>query len=414
MPRHPDTVISPNTLLCDARRRQASPRRPGQSLSRSELADAVNAALDRLYPGRVLTAHYVDSRWIGKLERGEHRWPSEERRAALRHVLGATSDGQLDLYSPRRTDVTTTADHGTGQPMPGSWDETLYQLRAQWHLLVQNDKLFGPQYALIGVTAQLNLLDRLLNDVPSLFRPSLVRLAAQYAESAAWLNHSLNDVPAAQLWTRKALALADQIADPAMTAWATYRSSQHWLIAGKPRRAVEEAEAAMLQDKKVPSPVRAALRVQHAHALATVGEHREAMQLLDNAHGWAADRTPAKPEGEHASYCTSGYIEVHRGTCLRIGRRPDEAIKVLDAALPSIPSLHRQDFTAALLTKAAAHVAADQPEQAAATAHIALPIARRAGTRRILHQLSQIGSAVDEHRHLADVRAFLDDLVETA
>ncbi|MEV7987023.1 hypothetical protein [Micromonospora sp. NPDC085948] len=82
--------------------------------------------------------------------------------------------------------------------------------------------------------------------------------------------------------------------------------------------------------------------------------------------------------------------------------------------LPSMPSLHRQDFTAALLTKAAAHVAADQAEQAAATAHIALPIARQAGSRRILHQLGQIGSAGDEHRHLADVRVFLDDLMDAA
>ncbi|MEV4210153.1 hypothetical protein [Micromonospora sp. NPDC049662] len=382
-------------------------------MSRSELADAVNVALDRLYPGSVLTAHYVDSRWIGKLERGEHRWPSEERRAALRHVLGAASDGELDLYSPRRTEVTST-NYGLEQPPPGSWDETIYQLRAQWHLLVQNDKLFGPQYALIGVAAQLMLLDRLLTDVPTPIRPSLIRLAAQYAESAAWLNHSLNDAPAAQHWTRRALSWADQIADPTMTAWATYRSSQHWLVVGEPQRAVDDAEAAMLQDRKVPSPVRAALRVQHAHALATVGEHRKAMQLLDDAHRWAADRGPGKPEGEHASFCTSGYIEVHRGTCLRIGRRPDEAVAVLDAALPSIPSLHRQDFTTALLTKAAAHVAAGQPEQAAAVAHIALPIARRAGSRRILHQLGQIGSAVDEHRHLADVREFLDDLRENS
>ncbi|WP_147456992.1 hypothetical protein [Micromonospora pisi] len=104
MPRHPDTMITPNTLLSDARQRLPSPRRAGQCMSRSELADAVNTALDLLYPRRNLTAHYVDSRWIGKLERGEHRWPSEERRAALRHVLGAATDTQLDLYSPRRTD----------------------------------------------------------------------------------------------------------------------------------------------------------------------------------------------------------------------------------------------------------------------------------------------------------------------
>ena len=104
MPRHPEAVIVPNTLLSDARKRLASPHRPGRQLSRADLADAVNDALGRLYPGRGVSAQYVDFRWIGKLERGEHRWPSEERRAALRHVLGAATDSELGLYSPRRTD----------------------------------------------------------------------------------------------------------------------------------------------------------------------------------------------------------------------------------------------------------------------------------------------------------------------
>lgn len=58
-------------------------------MSRAELADVVNTALDRLYPGRDLVAHYVDHRWVGKLERGEHRWPSEQRRAPLSDVLSA-------------------------------------------------------------------------------------------------------------------------------------------------------------------------------------------------------------------------------------------------------------------------------------------------------------------------------------
>ena len=104
MPRHPDTVITPNTVLSAARERMPSPRRAGQCMSRSELADAVNTALDQLYPDRNLTAHYVDARWIGKLERGEHRWPSDERRTALRHALGAVTDAELGLYIPRRTD----------------------------------------------------------------------------------------------------------------------------------------------------------------------------------------------------------------------------------------------------------------------------------------------------------------------
>lgn len=114
MPRHPDTVITPNTVLSAARERIPSPRRAGQCMSRSELADEVNTALDQLYPNRNLTAHYVDARWIGKLERGEHRWPSDERRAALRHVLNAATDTHLDLYSPRRTDGVRSQVHMSG------------------------------------------------------------------------------------------------------------------------------------------------------------------------------------------------------------------------------------------------------------------------------------------------------------
>ncbi|ROO63068.1 hypothetical protein EDC02_5080 [Micromonospora sp. Llam0] len=123
MPRHPETVVTPNALLARARRQLSSPQRTGQRLSRSELADAVNAALDRLYQGRNLGALYVDNRWIGKLERGEHRWPSPERRAALRHVLGAGNDAELGLYSPRRTATTNPVTRsGVSVRDRGCWD----------------------------------------------------------------------------------------------------------------------------------------------------------------------------------------------------------------------------------------------------------------------------------------------------
>lgn len=413
MPRHPDTLIRPNTTLSEVRQRLPSPIRPGQCMSRTELADAVNAALDALYPGRDVTAHYVDFRWVGKLERGEHRWPSEARRAALRRVFGVSTDSDLDLYSPRRSDGTHVTEEVV-KPQPGSWDETIHLLREQWHLLVQNDKMLGPEYALTGVTRQLRAIENLLDEVPQALRPAAVRLAAQYAESAAWLNQSLNEQLAGNHWTRQALAWSGQIADPIMTAWATYRSSQQHLTSGHPIQAVEQAEAAMRYDQKLPGPMRAALRVQHAHAMAASGEHRAAMLLLDDAHRWAADRSSGKPAGEHGSYCTGGYIEVHRGACLRLAKRPGEAITVLAEALPTIPSQHRQDFASALLNKAAAHMAANQPEVAAATARHALGIARRAGSRRILHQLAQLGAAVRGYQQLPEVRAFLDDLKEAS
>ncbi|MEU7171556.1 MULTISPECIES: hypothetical protein [Micromonospora] len=76
MARHPDTIITPNTLLTKARERLPSPRRPEQPTSRGELADLINSALTQLYLDRDLGARYVDRHWVGKLERGEHRWPS--------------------------------------------------------------------------------------------------------------------------------------------------------------------------------------------------------------------------------------------------------------------------------------------------------------------------------------------------
>ncbi|GAA2342054.1 hypothetical protein [Dactylosporangium salmoneum] len=383
-------------------------------MSRTELADAVNTALDQLYPGRDLTAHYVDSRWIGKLERGEHRWPSDERRTALRHALGTATDTELGLYIPRHTADAVTPAGLKPKPSSGDWEERTVLLRQQWRLLVQTDRLFGPAAALLGVSAQLTLLQQVLDGGPVTFRPDLIRVAAQYAESAAWLHQSLDERDAAFHWTSRALGWSDQAQDPVMMAWARYRSSQHWLFAGDPHKAAKDAAAAMRLDAKLPGPMRAALRVQHAHTSAANGQHRAAERLLDGAHRWAADRHTSKPDGEHGSYCTSGYIEMYRGTCLRLAERPDAAIAVLDAALPSMSPLHRQDYTTALVNKAAAHIAAGQPDQAAATAHTALPIARNAGTRRTLNQLAHIGAAVRDYRNLNHVGAFLDDLKERA
>ncbi|MEU4660246.1 hypothetical protein AB0F83_00660 [Micromonospora chalcea] len=328
-------------------------------------------------------------------------------------MLGAVTDADLDLYSPRRSDG-ADGEGPTVEPQPGSWDEAIYLLREQWHLLVQNDKVFGPEYALMGVIKQLATIEETLPGVPEAIRPAVIRLAAQYAEFATWLHQSLNDHAAGHRRTRQALAWADEIADPTMTAWATYRSSQQWLASGRAAQAVEQAEAALLHDPKLPRPMRAALRVQHAHALAATGEHQSAMRLLDSAHRWAADRYPGKPEGEHASYCTSGYIEEHRGACLRLAQRPKDTIEVLGQARPAIPRRHRQDFASALLVKAMAHAEAHQPDEAAAAAHQALPIAHRAGSRRVLHQLAQLGATVSGHQQLPEVHAFLNDLQEVA
>src|SRR5437899_13100452 len=61
-----------NDQLRQARERTESPSQPGESLSRQELAELVNAYLWEQHRERV----ELDYNYVGKLERGVIRWPN--------------------------------------------------------------------------------------------------------------------------------------------------------------------------------------------------------------------------------------------------------------------------------------------------------------------------------------------------
>lgn len=85
----------PNDLLRRARQSRLSPTGSGRSMSRQELAEAVNAWVFQHLQQRV----DFDGARIGKLERGQTRWPRAHVRAGLRAVLGAEKDADLGLYN---------------------------------------------------------------------------------------------------------------------------------------------------------------------------------------------------------------------------------------------------------------------------------------------------------------------------
>ncbi len=84
-------------------------------MSRQELAEAVNAWLFAKSGGE--RESHLDETYIGKLERGAHRWPTEQYRAALRGVLGATTDAELGLHITRSGRRSSTDD---AAPVTGS------------------------------------------------------------------------------------------------------------------------------------------------------------------------------------------------------------------------------------------------------------------------------------------------------
>jgi hypothetical protein len=67
-------------------------------MSRQELAELANAHV----ASQGCRGAALDATYIGKLERGEHRWPQSRYREAFRTVLRATTDSDLGFFIVRR------------------------------------------------------------------------------------------------------------------------------------------------------------------------------------------------------------------------------------------------------------------------------------------------------------------------
>jgi hypothetical protein len=83
-----------NDHLRQARLRLVSPSGSGRPMSRRELADVVNEYLWKVHERRGA----IDAKYVGKLERGDHRWPQDLYREAFRAALGAGSDAALGFF----------------------------------------------------------------------------------------------------------------------------------------------------------------------------------------------------------------------------------------------------------------------------------------------------------------------------
>lgn len=115
----------PNDLMRRARLAMRSPTGSGRVMSRQEVAEAVNAWI---WENQKRRTHLAGS-YIGKLERGEIRWPLTHVRAGLRGVFGADSDASIGLYviygAGRPTDAAEPAMSPASEAEPAPTPATL-------------------------------------------------------------------------------------------------------------------------------------------------------------------------------------------------------------------------------------------------------------------------------------------------
>ncbi|WP_203909560.1 hypothetical protein [Rhizocola hellebori] len=295
---------------------------------------------------------------------------------------------------------------------PAHLDEIVVHLRDQWHALVRTDNLLGPRFAIVGVLNQIAVIEELGAGLRGQRRLEIVRLGAQYAESAAWLYEDSGNIAQARYWTSRAMELAHEGDDERMLAWTIFRRSQQAATALDVAQAIGLAQAARRHDERLATPTRAAIRVQEAYGHALDGNERAANTLLDAAHTWAASDAAGDAHEGHGSYCTPSYIEIQRANCWLKTGKPDKAIALYEDAIRTLPVVYQRSRAAALSRLAAAYVATGQIEQAAGTAHEALPVARNGGSTRIVDEVKDLGRQLAPHRTLQRVAALLDDLAD--
>ncbi|SCF01131.1 hypothetical protein GA0070562_5102 [Micromonospora tulbaghiae] len=432
-------------------------------MSRTELADAVNTALAQLYPDRNLTAQCVDHRWIGKLERGEHRWPSEERRAALRLVLGAASDADLGLYSPRRTHAVVSADHD-GQvldaaSLPDGTGETLAQPqgvtsgdvrrravvtlgviaamagaekrlpdfsngrarkigvgdvvpleRSVRHLYSLDYQIGGGslwQAAAIKVRDGYSMLEQGSYSSPTESR--LLKVTARLEMCTGWLALDAGEHVVARTRFTEALILARQAQDREVeTAALTYLAGQANSL-NRPREALRFASSAAQVPTINQHPRLAAIPwLRLAVASSLTGDARGSEAALTNARR-IVDRDSEKPAAEWCSFLSHTEIDGLHGTCQLTLGRPVRAEKLLDAAVSGYSDGYARNRALYRVRLAHARLLQGEPEGAAGAAHAALnDMVGEVASSRVSTEMAKLSQLFAAHQGVAEVDSFLD------
>ena len=253
-------------------------------------------------------------------------------------------------------------------------------------------------------------IDELCSSLRGKQRLAVVRLGAQYAESAAWLHEDAGRIAKARYWTSRAMELAHESDDRCMLAWTIFRRSQQAAAALDAPQAIGFAQAARRNEEALATPTRAAIRAQEAYGHALDGDERAAQTLLDDAHMWAASDTTGDAHEGHGSYCTPSYIEIQRANCWLTTGKPKRAIALYEESLHTLPVVYQRSRASALSQLAVAYMADGQFEQAASVARTALPIARGGGSLRIVDDLKGVGRELVPHQNLDGVAALLYEL----
>ncbi|WUD86467.1 Twin-arginine translocation pathway signal (plasmid) [Streptomyces sp. NBC_00503] len=353
-------------------------------------------------------SYEVSARTWRRWEGTQPGWPSEETATVLHDALGRWPE-DLGFRAPagwirpeahpeedmkRRTFVNVTAAALLPGPVAKQHVDpaliTYFQEQLEGHY--RADMFLGPHDLIGTVSAQYQLIDKLVRSAAGETRRGLLRVGAAYAALVGWLYQDAGDLGAASFWRGVTQEIAARSRDPHLVGYSLVNLAQVRTDLGDGHGVIDLCEAALHDDRVIPK-VQVMAMQQQAHGASLTGDRTAVDRLIDTAGGLISRVDDDLPWG-NACRRTPGYLEVQRATCYgRLGLG-QEAEALWSQILDAVPATARRDRGVYLARHATAAAGAREPEQAVEIARAAAEIAAETRSARMLRELRGLERAM--------------------
>ncbi|WP_091455928.1 hypothetical protein [Actinokineospora iranica] len=409
-------------------------------MTQGQLAESANTRVEQATgkPGA------MDADYIGKLERGVHRWPNRQYRAALRLALRRQSDAELGFFSTRSRAATVErgprhVDGGddverkaflrvlAGSVAGLAFSDPLNdfaarsaqgrvgqaevdQVRSLARTFAQQDNGFVGGLSSEAVVAQLSTSADLLDGRFSLdaVRCELFSAVAELADVAGGMCFDAGAAAQAERCFRFAVGCATEAGDWAMRAKGLSGLANLAVHQGRSDDALSMAEMALVRADRLTPVTRAVMHTRHARALGLSGKRRESdcLAAVQQAEDHFAAGNGDEPEW--ISYYTAAHLERDLGRALsHLAVNGGDHIRAqarLSAAIERYPQKRSRGKTLAMANLAHCTMARDDPERAVALGNEALDSLGLVRSDRISETLRQLRIAGRRYRDMPSVR----------
>lgn len=422
-----------NDQFRQARERAESRSRPGEHLSRQELAELHNDYVLKHF-GEEARA---DADYIGKLELGVIRWPRERSRAAFRELLGVSGDETLGFYHHRASVTKVEAVNrqaffggitdGPGvlgvaplaaqltdsapTPIPTRVGQSeIDHVYATAEVFTTWDHSYGGGSVREAVLAQLRWSARLLDArCPARLRGELLRSIGFLAHTCGFMAFDMEIHGDALRAFRLAVACADGADDRNLRAMALSSMARQSIWTGHPDDGLTTAEQALVRADRLTATEQAMLHTARSRALARLGRVAESLASMSTADDCFADADrgndpPWMAHYDHAHHQGDTGHALY-DLALRTSNGDHAARRLADAVAGFVSGAVRARVMCGIKLSSLLMAVGSDPVDAAAIGTAALDEAGRLQSARVLSDLTQLNKHAAPHRKIDEVAA---------